>query len=80
MKPAGPIRKPYETVLLVEFLKTVEDTADHIVAAGGLTTRKDDADVERLFYADRIIVMLELYYRQSVGVREQSFDFFLIGY
>ena len=49
------------------------------MAAGGLTSRQDDADVERLFYAFGIVVVLKLNHRHAVGVREKLFDFFLVG-
>ena len=68
-----------EAVFLIQLLKTVENTADHIVTAGGLAAGQDDTYVERLFYAGRILVMLEFNDWHTIGMGEQILDFLLIG-
>ena len=49
------------------------------MAAGSLTAREDDADVERLLAAYRILLTLELHNGHTVGMGEEFLDFFLIS-
>ncbi len=46
VETAGAHEEAEETAVAVYFLDAVEQTADHVVAAGGLTAGKDHAHVE----------------------------------
>ena len=78
-EPGRTHQKTIKTIFLVEALEAVEDTAHHIVAAGRLTSGKDDTDIKRLLNALGSLVGNKLHYRHSVCVREKFSDFCLIG-
>ena len=71
-------KEAIKTVLLVQFLKTVKNTAYHIVSAGSLTAGENDTYIKRLFHSLRLVIVLELNDRHSVCVGESLFDFRLI--
>jgi hypothetical protein len=69
-----------EAVLLVERLKSIEDTTNYVVTAGSLSTGKDDTNIERFLNTSRILVAFELNYGHTVSVGEELFDFSLVSY
>ena len=75
---AGTHQESVETAVLVYFLDTVEKTADYVVSAGGLTTREDNANIYRFAY-DGIGILFKLQFGQTVSVREQLLNLFLVG-
>ena len=68
-----------QTRIGIVCLDTVEQTSDHIVSTGSLTTRQDYTHIHSgLCLA--FVALLESNHRHTIGVREQFLDLFLIGY
>ena len=65
-----------ETVLGVQFLNSVEETGNHVVTAGSLTTRKDNTHVDLCSVGN--VALLELDQRHTISVGEQLLDVLLI--
>ena len=68
-----------QTRIRVVSLDTIEQTSDHVVTTGSLTTGKDHTNVHDR-HSLLLVTLLECNDRHSVSVREQFLDFFLIGY
>ena len=75
---AGAAKKTIKFVLRIEILQAIKKTTNNVMTTGGLTTRKNHANVHRLetlFFA-----LNHLDDGHSIRVREERLDFFLIGY
>ncbi len=76
----GTHQEAVETAFAVEALDAVENSAHHVVAAGGLATRQDYADIERLLETLRVLVALKLDDGHAIGVWEQFLYLLLVGH
>ena len=67
-------------VVWIEGFEAVIETGDNVVTTGSLTTGKDNAYIERLIAVVFTCRRFHGNNRQTIRVREQSFDLFLISY
>lgn len=76
---AGTHQEAVKLVGGILLFKLIVETADNVVAAGSLTTGKNDTDIHRsvffLFVAGN-----ELNERHTIGIGEECFNLFLVAY
>ncbi len=78
-KAVGTHEEAEETAVAVNFLNTVEYTADHVVTTGSLAAAEDYTYIDRLACC-RVGVLFKADFRQTVSVGKQGLDCFLVGY
>ena len=74
---AGAHEEAVELGIGVLLFQTVVETANHVVTAGSLSSRKDDADVDGGIFL-LLVGGFEANEGHTVGVGEEGFDFFLV--
>ena len=74
---AGAHEEAVELGIGVLLFQTVVETANHVVTAGSLSARKDDADVDGCIFL-LLVGGFEANEGHTVGVGEEGFDLFLI--
>ena len=65
-----------KTVGGIQTLHSIKQTGNHVVTARSLTTTKDNTHIHGLVAL--LFTGNELYERHSVGIGEESLDFFLV--
>ena len=75
---AGTHQEAEQAAVAMDFLDSVKQTADHIVSAGSLTTRKNYTHIDRLAGSGSGI-LFKTDFGKTVSIGEQTFDSSLVS-